>query len=308
MARDAPPLTAAVSIEIPGSTGTFDFLRVDTKRNRLLAAHEKAGTADYFDLQANKLLTRLKVGPAVDMAVDSDSNFYYVSVQDAERVGVIDAATLQEVASITTAGPTDAIIFEPKNQRVYVTHDDGTHIWVIDPATRKIVATVTLPGKPESMVYDASTDRIYLNIKDKDVVAVIDPSSNKVVGQWPTTPAVHPHGMALDEARHRVFSAGVNGKLITIDTRTGVTTGVVAIARGVDQIAFDTSAQMVYCAGAGQMSVVRTSGDTPILVGNVTTSATARNVAVDPNTHAVWSTFTDGKSSFAKSWMAPGAR
>jgi hypothetical protein len=26
-------------------------------------------------------------------------------------------------------------------------------------------------------------------------------------------------------------------------------------------------------------------------------------VAVNPQTHAVWTTYTDGKSSFAKSWM-----
>ena len=31
-------------------------------------------------------------------------------------------------------------------------------------------------------------------------------------------------------------------------------------------------------------------------------SLTERNVAVDAKTHAVWTTFTDGKDSFAKSW------
>ncbi|HEV7445700.1 MAG TPA: hypothetical protein VGO18_24205, partial [Steroidobacteraceae bacterium] len=35
------------SIEIPASKGKFDFLRVDDKRHRLLAAHENDGTADY---------------------------------------------------------------------------------------------------------------------------------------------------------------------------------------------------------------------------------------------------------------------
>jgi hypothetical protein len=28
-------------------------------------------------------------------------------------------------------------------------------------------------------------------------------------------------------------------------------------------------------------------------------------VAVDPATRAVWTTFTDGTSSFAKSWLPP---
>jgi len=47
-----------------------------------------------------------------------------------------------------------------------------------------------------------------LNIKSKDVVAVIDPASNQVTAQWPTAPALQPHGLAFDAANHRIFAAG----------------------------------------------------------------------------------------------------
>jgi YVTN family beta-propeller protein len=298
-------LEPAAAVEIPHSSGKFDFLRVDSKRHRLLAAHEKDGTADYIDLQKNSLITRLKVGGAVDTAVDQDSKFYYVSVQEAQRVAVVDAETLTEVKSIKTSGPTDAIIFEPKNHMVYVTHDDGADVWVIDPASAKVVATVTIPGVPEFMVYDDQADRIYLNIKTKNVVAVIDPSSNKVVAQWPTAPAMQPHGLAFDSKNHRVFAAGGNGKLVVIDTQSGLASGSVDIALKVDQIAFDDAGGLVYCAGADKMSVVSTAGGKVANLGDVATAPTAGNVAVDPATRAVWTTFTDGKSSFAKSWLPP---
>jgi DNA-binding beta-propeller fold protein YncE len=298
-------LIPAASIEIPHSTGGFDFLRVDSKRDRLLAAHEKDGTADYIDLKTSSLITRLKVGGAVDTAVDTDSKFYYVSVQEAGRVAVVDAATLEEVASVKTAGPTDAIIYEPRNHLVYVTHDDGTDVWVIDPVVRQVVGTVPIPGAPEFMIYDESTDRIYLNIKDRNLVVVIDPSSNKVINQWTTLPAERPHGMALDVKAQRIFSAGGNGKLVEIDAKTGKVTNSSEIAPKVDQIALDTAGGFLYCAGAGRMSVVRVSGGRLTPLGDVTTAATARNVAVDPRTRAVWSTFTAGKSSFAKSWQPP---
>ncbi|GAC1452682.1 MAG: hypothetical protein PVSMB6_05370 [Steroidobacteraceae bacterium] len=295
---------AAATLEIPQSAGKFDFLHVDAKRDRLLAAHEKDGTADFIDLRKPALLARVKVGAAVDTAVDADSKFYYVSVQEGERVAVLDAATLKEVRSIRTPGPTDAIIFEPKNGRVYVTHDDGAHVWVIDPQTAKIIATIAIPGVPEFMVYDRSADRIYLNIKDKDIVAVIDPAANKVIAQWPTAPATAPHGLALDDATHRLFSAGANGKLVAIDTRSGAASGSVDITPKVDQIAFDAASGLLYCAGAERMSVVRTSGGKLELLGNLETAATARNVAVDPATHQVWTTYTNGKSSFARAWSA----
>src|SRR3981081_1126716 len=100
-------LQPAASIEIPASKGKFDFLRVDTKRNRLLAAHENDGTADYFDLAKNSLISRVKVGGAVDTAVDADSKFYYVSVQEDKRVAVVDAQTPKEVKSIKVNGPTE---------------------------------------------------------------------------------------------------------------------------------------------------------------------------------------------------------
>jgi DNA-binding beta-propeller fold protein YncE len=303
-AADTLPAAPAASIEIPHSTGKFDFLRIDSQRHRLLAAHENDGTADYIDLQKKSLIARLKIGGAVDTAVDLDSKFYYVSVQEAERVAVIDAATLKEVKSIKTAGPTDAIIYEPKNHMVYVTHDEGADVWVIDPAAAKVVATVVVPGVPEFMVYDDKSDRIYLNIKNKDVVAVIDPSSNKVVAQWPTGPATLPHGMAFD-GDHRIFVAGGSGKLAAIDTKTGQITGSVDIAPKVDQIAYDAVGGLVYCAGADKMTVVRTTGGKLTVLGDLSTAGTAKNVAVDPTTREVWTTYTDGKSSFAKSWMPP---
>ena len=298
-------LAPGATVEIPHSSGKFDFLRVDSKRHRLLAAHENDGTADYIDLQKNSLITRLKVGGAVDTAVDQDSKFYYVSVQEAKRVAVVDAETLMEVKSIKTSGATDAIIFEPKNHMVYVTHDEGADVWVIDPAGAKVVATIAIPGVPEFMVYDDQADRIYLNIKNKDVVAVIDPSSNKVVAQWPTAPARQPHGLAVDSKNHRVFVAGDNGKLVVIDTKSGAASGSVDIAPRVDQIAFDDAGGLLYCAGVDKMSVVSTAGGKVASLGELATAPTARNVAVDPATRAVWTTFTDGTSSFAKSWLPP---
>lgn len=296
---------ALAPIELPQSSGKFDFLRVDPNRDRLLASHVQDGTSDFIDLKKHSLIARVKVGGAVDTAMDVDSKFYFISVQQAERVAVLDAATLKEVDSIKLAGPSDAILYEPKNHRVYVTHDDGTDLWVIDPQVAKVVTSIAIPGFPEAMAYDPSTDRIYLNIKNKDVVAVIDPSTNAVIAQWPTAPALRPHGLALDTSGRRLFSAGANGKLVAIDTRSGATSESVDITPNVDQIALDAGSGLLYCAGTGKMSVVRVSGGRLSRLGELVTAATARNVAVDPSTRAVWTTYSDGKSSFAQAWRAP---
>src|SRR5579863_5255362 len=183
LADQALNLAPAASVEIPHSKGKFDFLRIDASRHRLLAAHENDGTADYIDMQKGTLIKRLKVGGPVDTAVDADAKLYYLSVQEGERVAVVDAGSLAEIKSIKVPGPTDAILYEPKNHMIYVTHDNGADVWVIDPANSKVVATIKIPGVPEFMVYDADQDRIYLNIKTKDTVAVIDPKENVVTTQ-----------------------------------------------------------------------------------------------------------------------------
>ena len=304
-AETAFPATPALSVEIPGSSGKFDFLRVDAKRQRLLASHENDGTSDFIDLRTGTLIGRVKVGGAVDTAMDPESTRYYVSVQEAERVAVLDAETLKEVGSIKTPGPTDAILFNPANRMVYVTHDNGSAVWVIDPVGMKVAATIHIPGAPEFMVYDAKTNRIYLNIKTTNAVAVIDPTSNKVVANWPTAPAHGPHGLALDADNHRIFTSGNNGKLAVIDTGSGRVTGSADIVAKVDQIAFDVVGGLVYCAGPEQMTVVGTAGGKVVALGYIATAATAKNVAVDPATRAVWTTYTNGTSSFAKSWLPP---
>jgi outer membrane protein assembly factor BamB len=300
-AEPAPAFKPEAEVRIMHSAGKFDFLEVDTERHRLLASHEKDETVDVIDLRSRRVLKRIQVGGAVDTLPDPGSHHYYVSVQDPGLVAVLDAATLKQVSSIKTAGPTDAMIFEPRNHHLYVTHDDGSEVWDIDPAAGRVIGSIAIPGVPEYMVYDPSSGRIYLNIKSKDLVAVIDPASGQVVQQWSTAPAHAPHGLALDEAYHRIYSAGDNGKLVAIDTRSGARVGSVDIVDKVDQIAFDPAEALIYCAGPNKMSVVR-AGAELAPAGSIATAATAKNVAIDPTTHEVWTTYTNGTDSFAKSW------
>jgi DNA-binding beta-propeller fold protein YncE len=304
-AEGKPLLTPDSSVKIAGSKGKFDFLEVDAKNNRLLAAHEKDETADFIDLKSGAVLARLKTGPTVGITTNAAGDTYYASVQDDKRVAIIDAKTLQETGSVATPGETDAIIYDAKDQRVYVTNDNGKYLWAVDPAAGKVTAAIEIPGEPECMAYDAATGRIYLNIKNLSVVAVIDTKTGTVVAQWPTAPVTGPHGLAFDAAAGRIYSSGDNGKLVAIDTKTGQVIGSTEITPKVDQIAFDAGTKRIFCAGPDHLSVVKATKDGVKFLGNVDSAATAKNVAVDPATHKVWTTYTDGTDSYAKSWSQP---
>lgn len=300
--EDGMLLHPGPTMEIPYAPGKFDFLEIDGDRRRLLAAHEKAGTADFFDLKTYQLLARVETGPAVHIATDPKSGNYFVSASEAKKVVVVDGTTLKIVATIPTEGELDAILFDPANRRVYVTNDEGSHVWVIDADASKVVSTIDIPGAPEYMLYDAKADRIYLNIKAANEIVVIDPSSNTLVAHWPTAPATKPHGLAFDPETGWLFSAGANGQLAVIDSKTGGAVGSAEIAKGVDQAVFDPSTHRVYCACMDQISVVEETPGGVRFLGNVPSDATAKNIAVDPATHWVWTTFTDGANSYIKSW------
>lgn len=300
-----PTLQPATLVTIPGASGKFDFLEVDTARHRLLAAHENSGTADFIDLDSNRLVARSELGTVVDVIAVAGSDEYFVSVQEGKRVAVINADTFKETGSLSVNGPTDAIFYVEKYQSLYVTHDNGTHVWVFDAASKKQVATIDIPGAPECIAYDPRADRLYLNIKTTNEVVSIDPAINVMVARWSVEPAKSPHGIAVDPATRRIFSAGANGKLAVLDANNGKLIGSVEITRDVDQIEFDPATRRIYAAGPNWMSVVQETPNGAVLLDNVPSSATAKNVAVDPATHRVWTTYTDGKDSFARSWALP---
>lgn len=303
-----PPTTASgllqsgASVEIPGRPGKFDFLQVDPSHRRLLCAHEKAESADFVDLTNDRLIARVDCGPAVDIVLDPDNNRYYVSGSDEKTVYVLDADSLHSIASIAMPGELDAMLFDPRNHRIYVTNDEGSHVWGIDPGSNQVVEDIPIPGVPEYMVYDAAANRIYLNLKTKDEVAVIDPDAGSVIATWSTAPARSPHGLGFDPQTGRLFSAGINGRLAVIDIKSGSVIAAPAFAALVDQAVFDPATRRIYCACTGQLSILQETDDGAQFLGNVVTTDTAKNVAVDPATDDVWTTYTNGTTSFAQSW------
>ena len=294
----AEPLAADKPILIPGAKGGFDFLEVDMAQRRLLASHAGNGTLDVFDLDTGKLIRLVHTGKAQDAAVDSQAGKYYVGVSREQIVAIVDSKTLEKTGEIRIPGPSDAVVFDPKNRCLYVDNDDGTSVFVIDMKTEKITATVKIPEAPEYAVYDQASDRIFQNIKSSDQVLVIDPASNTVKERWPTAPALKPHGLAFDAASHRLFVAGNNGKLAVLDSENGKVVATVDIAAGVDQIVFDAGNGRVYCAASGGViSVVQETKGGAELLGNVRTGVKAHTLTVDPKTHAVWTAYGDKDAS-----------
>jgi DNA-binding beta-propeller fold protein YncE len=287
-------------IVIKDAKAGFDFIQVDTLARRLLANHTRNGTFDVFDLDSGALIKLCPTGAAQGVAVDEKGGKYYVGVSKEKKLVTIDAKTLEKTGEVTLPGPADDALFNPTNGLVYVCHDDGKDLWVIDPSAGKIVASVEIGEAPEVLVYDAGADRIYQNIKSSSVVSVVNPATNKVEHDWAVSPATGPHGLALDDATHRLFVAGANGRLVVLDSTNGKLVANIGLPPGVDQIAIDPELKLIYCPSSkqGTLTVYRETEAGVESAGEVAIAKGCHSVAVDPKTHAVWIVYADTEHAF----------
>ncbi len=294
-------------IEVSAAPKRFDLMTVDGARRRLLVAHSQAGTLTVIDLAADKLEREVPVGQSSGVAIDPQDGKYFVGTT--QGIAVVDRDTLRKTDFIPTPGPTDAMIFDPQNDRLYVGHDDDGELWVIDPRRNEIAGRILIPGAPELMAVDPQTHRLYVNIKPSNEVVAIDPGIGKVIARWSTLPTDAPHGLALDLPGRRLFVAGHSRTVSVFSLPAGKPVEGIDIGPGhVDQIAFDAPARRLYCPSSGRLVTVGVAGDSDAatVLGSVTIPPGTHSVAVDPRTHRVWIAYADNHHSYVQAF-APAA-
>ena len=290
------PLTALPPITVPGGPGGFDWMLVDRAQNRLYATHGGTKTLTVLDLNTGAVRS-VDAGAVSGVTVDSADGKVFTGGAD-QKVVILDNKTLEKTGEVAVTGPVDDIKYDPENGLVYAAHDDGAEDWVINAKTGTLVGTIPLPGAPEAFALDAGAGRLYQNIKPADCVDVIDPATNRVIAVWPTLPAKSPHGLVIDDATGRLFSAGGNGVLAVFSLKTGKVVASAAIAPGTDQIAFDPKRRRIYCASRGFVSVVQETASGGVRsLGAVPAPRGAHTLALDPLTGDVWVSYSDATAS-----------
>jgi DNA-binding beta-propeller fold protein YncE len=288
-AASTATLAPQLPIVIPRAPGFFDYMQVDDQMRRLLVAHTASRTLEIIDLKSDTLSRSVDVGESHGIAIDVKDGRYFVGTSRPSFIVDVQRKYMVKQNQVPTGGPIDALALDTKSDMVYADRADNNQVVVMDARSHRIVGNIQLDGTLEYVIYDPMTDKIYQNVASTGHVAVIDPARNAVVASWSAAPAVQLRGLAVDGAAHRLFVAGNNGKLVVLDTNTGVAIAAVDIAPGVDQIAFDDGAKRLYCAsGTGLLSVVAETDTGVTSLGDVTVPRHAHTVAVDPTTHNVW--------------------
>jgi len=299
-------LTPQPPLLLAGTKGKFDFIHIDLKRRRLLAAHTGNGTLDLVDLDKGKLTKSVPTGAAQDCAIDQDGDRYLVSVSKPPQLAIVDANTLEVAGVIPLSGPADLLDFDPASGHALVGHDDSKELWVIDPVKRQVLSSLPLPGEgPEGVAVDHAHHRLIQAVKLADSISVFDLATSRSLANWPTAPARAPHGIALTGEGRFIAIAGGNGKLVLMDASDGKVVATGDMPEKVDEVAYDAERARLYCASAlGKLAIFKVGPGTLEKLGELTTSPGAKSVAVDVKTHTVWLAYMKDEASYVQAFRA----
>jgi sugar lactone lactonase YvrE len=133
-------------VELIGTQGKFDFIKIDSAHNRLLACHTGNGSLDVIDVITSKLIKSIPTGNAQGVAIDSENNRYFVSVSKPMKMVIVSSTKLDIIGEVALPGPADLVVYHLETNRVFVCNDDQPEMWVIDPMEKRIVSRINFPG------------------------------------------------------------------------------------------------------------------------------------------------------------------
>jgi DNA-binding beta-propeller fold protein YncE len=302
----ADSLTPGNPVEVTGTHGKFDFIKIDSANNRLLACHTGNGSLDVIDIITSKLIKSIPIGNAQGVAIDSKNNRYFVSVSKPTKMVIVNSTKLDVIGEVALPGPADLLAYRFETNRVFVCNDDKPEMWVIDPTEKKIVSTISFPGGGmEDLGFDTQDTFLFQCLKDSSELAKLDLKTEKVVAKWSTSPVEKPHGMAMVPGTDQVIIVGGTGKLGLFDLSTGQIVGIADVSPKVDEIAYDPTLHRVYCAsGLGTISVVGLDHQLLAPLSSLTSSLGAHSIAVDSQTHTVWIAFAKNDKAYIQVFTA----
>jgi DNA-binding beta-propeller fold protein YncE len=269
-----------------GGDDFWDYMTYDSGGNRLFVAHGSAITV--VDTATGKEIGSVPANGAHGIALVPDRGLGFSSNGRAGTVTVFDLKSLKPQAEIKAGENPDAIIYDPYSKQVIVMNGRSQDLMAIDPGALKVVATVPLGGKLEFAA--AARDHVYVNVEDTAEIAVVDSKTWKLEERWKLEGCEEPSGLAIDSQGGRLFTVCGNKRMLVVDTKTGQILASLPTGAGTDAAAFDPGLRFAFASnGDGTLTIVRQTPNGKYEVAeNITTQPGARTMALDPNSHRVF--------------------
>jgi YVTN family beta-propeller protein len=271
-----------------GGQGGWDYLLSDDAAHRLYITHNSR--VEVIDTATGKpvgAITGLKSTHGI--ALNPDGKTGYISDGAGNAIVVFNRADFSVLATVPAGTNPDGIAFEPATKTVWAFNGRSNDISVMDTVSNKVIATVPVPGKPEFPQVDEHGS-VFVNIEDKNEIMKLDAASHKPVATWPLPGCESPSGMAIDHAKHRLFSVCDGGKMIIVDYESGKVLGLADIGESPDAAGFDPKHELAFSSngGDGTLTVIDAAKTGFPALQTVKTDKGARTMAFDASTGRVY--------------------
>src|SRR5207302_4049056 len=108
--------------------------------------------------------------------------------------------------------------------------------------------TISMPGRTRWAIFDPEQRLFFINIADPPEVVVVDPESPGRIERHIHVPARGPHGLEIDLSGHRLLCACDEGKLVSIDSRSGDVLALLDLSGPPDVVFLSESLAHLYVA------------------------------------------------------------
>src|SRR5260370_4700424 len=248
------PLQLEEQIPVPGVAWRVDYVTVDDKRRRIVAAGLGNNSLEVIDVFAGRVIHSIKglAQPEGPLYVPGVDKLYVANAEDG-KVRVYDGTTYTLRKTIDFGKDPDNMRYDEASKTVFVGfgEDDGG-IAMIDPKTDERVGQVyKTEGHPESFQVEASGGHIFVNVPDAgNVVESIDRKTGTAT-KWPLKGLRSNYAMALNEEDHRLFTiTRKTPMMVVLNTETGNEAARLRAAGECYDVFFDASRKRIYVIGA----------------------------------------------------------
>ena len=253
------PLELEATIDMPNVKGRIDHFAADVKGHRLFVAALGNNTVEVLDTSRNKHVRSIGgFGEPQGIAYLADSRLLYVANGSADRVDVIDGASLAMVKRIAKLPDADNVRYDAATRVVIVGYGKGALV-LLRAADAESAGEIRLAGHPESFQLEMNSPRVFVNVPTAQQVAVVDRAKRTVLATWPVEGARSNFPMALDEKGKRLFVGARSPALVLVyDTDTGKIVARLPIGGDTDDVFYDAARSRLYViCGEGRVDVFR---------------------------------------------------
>jgi len=275
----ADVLEPVATIDLPSVKGRIDHFGIDLKRQRLFVAALGNDTLEVVDVKTGRRERSIGgFGEPQGVLYLPEFNRVYVANGSANRVDILDGASLARIKGVERFDDADNIRYDASAHKVYVGYGKGA-LHALDPATGDSSDEIPLAGHPESFQLETRGTRIFVNVPTARHVAVVDRAKHAVVATWDVPGAESNFPMALDESGRRLFvGTRKPAMLLVYDIDSGKVVAKQPIGGDTDDIFFDPQRKRLFViCGEGRIDIVRQEDpDHYSLEGTVRTAPRAR--------------------------------